>query len=329
MLLSQDDRFARQLEAAGLPALVRRAPTTAQVNVGKLCDLACRHCHVEAGPLRTELMDARTVSRLLDVLAASPSLRAVDITGGAPEMNPQFRRLVMGSRALGLDVMVRCNLTVLQQPGQEDSPAFFAEQRVHVIASLPCYTAENVDRQRGGGTFAGSIEGLRKLNAVGYGAAEGADDPDALRLDLVFNPGGPSLPPPQEALERDYRARLAADFGIVFDRLYCLANMPIHRFADDLRRSGKLDAYWQTLEQGFNAGAVDGLMCRDLVSIDWDGSLADCDFHQVLDLPLGGRARTVFDIDDLGTLGGEPIVTADHCLGCTAGQGSSCGGALT
>ena len=340
MLLSAADRFAQALSDAGLPPLRRRRPTTLQVNLGKLCNQACRHCHVDAGPTRTEQMDAATVGRVLDVLGADPGLTTLDVTGGAPELNPHFRALVDGARALGRDVIVRCNLTVLSLPGQEDTPEFFASRRVTVTASLPCYTAGNVDAQRGGGVFALSLDGLAKLNAVGYGAAEGADGPpeahglprtEPLRLNLVYNPLGPSLPPDQGALERDYRARLLADFGIRFDRLFALANMPIHRFAEDLQRQGRLDEYTGTLAAAFNPGAVDGVMCRDLVSVDWDGALSECDFHQMLGLPLGARAEgraSIFDSQPLARLDGAPIATADHCLGCTAGAGSSCGGAL-
>ena len=355
-MLLKRDAFAATLARHGLPALRRRLPTTLQVNLGKLCNQACRHCHVDAGPTRTELMDAATAERVLAVVQANPSLVTVDITGGAPELNPRFRDLVRGVRAAGRRVMVRCNLTVLFEPGQDDLPAFYAEHGVHVVASLPCYTEDNVDQQRGGGVFDKSVEAIRRLNAAGYGAAQGGDalpadgagaldgddgdprvGPDGapLRLDLVYNPLGPFLPPPQEALEADYRARLAADHGLRFDRLLALANMPIHRFAEDLERQGKLGDYETLLRERFNPAAVDDLMCRDLLSVDWDGTLADCDFHQMLDLPLGAGAagdgagpRTVFELDDLSALTDAPVTTADHCLGCTAGQGSSCGGAL-
>ncbi|GJM21242.1 MAG: radical SAM/Cys-rich domain protein [Planctomycetota bacterium] len=346
------NHFDEQLAAHALPALRRTRLRTLQVNLGKLCNQACRHCHVDAGPTRTEMMSGDTVDALLALLARNPSVERVDITGGAPELNPHFRRLVRGVVQAGREVMVRCNLTVLQQAEQRDTAAFYAAQGVHVIASLPCYTAENVDRQRGGGVFADSIKSLQELNALGYGAAEGAPDEAvrgvartaavdmeagalrerALRLDLVFNPLGPSLPPAQAALESDYRARLAADFGLRFDQLYVLANMPIHRFADDLERSGKLHDYELLLRNAFNPASVNGLMCRELLSIDWDGSLADCDFHQMLGLPLGAGLSALAELtelENLGALDGAAITTADHCLGCTAGQGSSCGGALT
>ncbi|MCB9896883.1 MAG: arsenosugar biosynthesis radical SAM protein ArsS [Planctomycetes bacterium] len=322
-------RFGARLERHGLSPLRRRRVTTLQVNVGKLCDLACRHCHVEAGPKRSEAMDARTAARVLEVLAGNPALGTLDVTGGAPELNPNLRDLVRGARALGRHVMVRCNLTVLLLPEQQDTAAFYAAQRVHVVASLPCYTQANVDAQRGGGTFAGSIEALRRLNALGYGAAEGRDDEHALRLDLVYNPLGPSLPGPQAALERDYRARLGEDHGVVFDRLYTLANVPIHRFGADIERQGRLDGYVELLETSFNPAAAHEVMCRDLLSVDHDGSLHDCDFNLVLDIPLGGRARTIFELDDVASLTDASIATADHCLACTAGAGSSCGGALT
>ncbi len=331
-MLTDTDRFAATLAERGLPPLRRRRPTTLQVNLGKVCNQACRHCHVDAGPTRTESMQAATVERVLALLAHDTHLTTLDVTGGAPELNPHFRTLVSGARRLERRVIDRCNLTVLSEPGQEDTAEFLAAHQVHVVASLPCYTAENVDAQRGGGAFAGSVAGLRRLNALGYGAAEGGDAlPGAdqpLRLDLVYNPLGPSLPPEQGALEADYRVRLAADLGVRFDRLLCLANMPIHRFADDLARQGRLDSYVDQLRDAFNPEALDGLMCRDLVSIDHDGTLADCDFNQMLGLPLGGRPRSIFDIESLSSLQDDAIATASHCLGCTAGQGSSCGGAL-
>jgi radical SAM/Cys-rich protein len=323
-------RFDARLAAHGASGLTRRSVTTVQVNLGRLCNQICRHCHVDAGPNRKELMDEATVARLLAVLDNSPAVRTVDLTGGAPELNPRFRGLVDAVVASGRSVMVRCNLTVVHEPGQGDLPQYYAERGVHVVASLPCYTAENTDRQRGGGVFDKSIESLRALNAAGYGAAQGKLDPDvdAPRLDLVFNPGGPSLPPPQEALEADYRARLAEDFGIVFDRLLTLANLPVHRFAEDLARDDRLDGYLDLLEASFNPEAADAVMCRDLVSVGWDGRIADCDFHLVLGVPTGSGRATLFDLDSFEDLARSPITTADHCLGCTAGQGSSCGGSL-
>lgn len=341
MIRTPADRFAERLAAHDRPALTRRAPTTLQVNLGKLCNQACRHCHVDAGPSRTELMGETTMQRVLSVLRGSPGITAVDVTGGAPELNPLFRRFVEGVRAAERDVRVRCNLTVLFEPGQDDLPEFYARHHVTIIASLPCYTAENTDAQRGGGVFEKSVAALAALNAVGFGASEGEErlpdggDPTAprpLRLHLVYNPLGPSLPPTQHALEADYRERLMQDHGLRFDRLFALANMPIHRFAEDLERQGALQSYTDLLASAFNADAVDDVMCRDLVSIDWDGRLSDCDFNQMLRLPLGTAVdapATIFDLDDLGRLAGDRVHTATHCLGCTAGQGSSCGGALS
>jgi radical SAM/Cys-rich protein len=323
------NRFDARLQQAGLPRLARRAPDTLQVNMGRLCNQACHHCHVDAGPLRTEVMSREVVERILDVLGRSASVKRVDITGGAPEMNPNFRRLVNGSLALGRDVTVRCNLTVLELPGQEDTAEFFAARELTVVASLPCYTAENTDRQRGSGVFEDSVKALHRLNALGYGAARGDESRPGLRLHLVYNPLGPTLPPPQEQLEHDYRQRLHDDHGIVFDRLLTIANMPIHRFAEDLARQGRLDEYQDLLARSFNPRAVGSVMCRDLVSVEWNGRLSDCDFNQMLGLPLGAGAATIHDVDDLGTLADARVTTADHCLGCTAGQGSSCAGALT
>ncbi|MFT7464468.1 MAG: radical SAM/Cys-rich protein [Pseudohongiellaceae bacterium] len=329
------NRFDALLQRHDLPALQRQAVTTLQVNLGRLCNQACRHCHVDAGPHRTELMDDRVIDRLLQLIAASPAIATVDITGGAPELNPRFRRFVAGVREAGRQVMVRCNLTVIHEPGMSDLPDFYAQNQAKIVASLPCYTADNVDRQRGGGVFELSIKSLRQLNGVGYGAAQNGERSTAghgkapLRLDLVFNPLGPSLPPAQAALEADYRERLQDDFGIVFDRLLTLANMPIHRFADDLRRHNELAQYHELLEASFNPGAVDGVMCREMINVDWNGRLADCDFHQMLNLPTNTAHKTIFDIESFGTLDSSLITTASHCLGCTAGQGSSCGGALT
>ena len=316
--------FERALERHSLGPLRRRAVRTLQVNVGKLCDLACHHCHVEAGPKRTENMSFRTAERVLELVAANPSITLVDLTGGAPEMNPNFRFLVQGARSLGRAVIDRCNLTVLFLPGQEDLAEFLAEHEVAVVASLPCYTKENVDKQRGRGVFGKSIEGLKLLNRLGYG---GPGSP--LPLDLVYNPLGAFLPPPQAELEERYRAELAELFGIEFHRLFTITNMPIKRFAHDLARQGKEKEYLSLLVNHFNPATVSGLMCRDLISLAWDGTLHDCDFNQMLEIPLGGRPRNIWDLEDLGTLEGASIATAGHCFGCTAGAGSSCDGALT
>ncbi len=303
---------------------LRRGPvTTLQLNVTLRCNLACHHCHVESGPKRAETMDARTVGRILDLLDASPDVEVVDLTGGAPEMHPQFRHLVRSARGRGLDVIDRCNLTIFYEEGYEELPEFLAEHGVIVIASLPCYTKENVEAQRGRHVFDRSIEALRRLNTLGHGRS------DELRLDLVYNPLGPSLPPPQKELEEEYRRELRELFGIEFHSLIAITNMPIKRFADMLVRRGEYDAYLGLLVNHFNPQAVPGLMCRSLVSVAHDGRLYDCDFNHALELPLGGRRRTLWDIESLSVLEGDPIATATHCFGCTAGSGSSCGGALT
>ncbi|HEU4428148.1 MAG TPA: arsenosugar biosynthesis radical SAM (seleno)protein ArsS [Myxococcota bacterium] len=313
--------FAETLSRHRLPALARGETTTLQVNVGLRCDLACHHCHVEAGPKRSEAMDARLAARVLEVLAASPQLATLDLTGGAPELNPHFRDLVRGARALDRRVIDRCNLTVLFEPGQEDTAAFLAAEGVEIIASLPCHSPGNVDAQRGKRVFERSIAALRELNALGY-----AQPGSGLELALVYNPLGAFLPAPQAELEADYRRELGA-LGIRFDRLLTITNMPIRRFARDLARSGKHEAYQALLVNHFNPATVPALMCRSTLSVAWDGSLYDCDFNQALALPLCGP-RTLFELDDVRELSGLPIATAAHCFGCTAGAGSSCGGAL-
>jgi radical SAM/Cys-rich protein len=314
--------FATALAAAGCGPLRRAPTTTLQLNVGLRCDLACHHCHVEAGPRRREALDEKLAARVLEVLARSPALGTLDLTGGAPELNPHFRTLVRGARALARRVIDRCNLTVLFERGQEDTAEFLACEGVDVVASLPCYTAGNVDAQRGKRVYERSVEALRRLNALGY-----ARPGSGLRLDLVYNPLGPALPPPQPKLEADYRRELAA-LGIRFDRLLTLTNMPIARFARDLARRGESEAYLALLVNHFNPATVDALMCRSTLSVAWDGSLYDCDFNQALALPLGGAPASLFDVEDVGALAGRPIATAAHCFGCTAGAGSSCGGAL-
>jgi len=314
--------FVQTLADHGL-TLRRAIPTTLQVNVGKRCNQACHHCHVDAGPKRTERMAPSTVARVLAVLAANPVLETLDVTGGAPELHPEFRALVAGARALGRRVIDRCNLTVLLEPGQDDTAAFLAEHGVEIVASLPCYEAENVDRQRGRGVHAKSLEALGRLNALGYGRSGGR-----LRLDLVYNPVGPALPPDQAGLEARYRHELETRHGIGFDHLLALANLPIARFAADLVRQGRHDAYLSLLAHHFNPATVPGLMCRHLVSVAWDGALHDCDFDQMIGLPLGAGPRTIFGLDDVRSLAGAPIETGPHCFGCTAGAGSSCAGAL-
>jgi radical SAM/Cys-rich protein len=314
--------FRNRLDESGL-GLARVPVETLQVNLGKRCNQACTHCHVEAGPSRTEVMSRRDVDRVLALLEGSPATATVDITGGAPELHPEFRRLVAEARRLDRRVLDRCNLTVLVEPGQEGTAAFLAASGVEIVASMPCYTRENVDKQRGKGVFDKSIAALERLNALGYGV-EGSD----LILSLVYNPGGAFLPPAQGKLQADYQERLGDDFGIAFTNLLTMTNMPIARFRHQLVRDGKLDEYMDLLVQNFNPTAVDGVMCKTLVSIGWDGRLYDCDFNQMLDLPAGGRPRTIWDIDSLAALDGDEIALDDHCYGCTAGAGSSCGGAL-
>jgi len=318
------ESFAATLARHGLAPLRRERVRTLQVNVGRRCDLACHHCHVEAGPRRREAMDAATAGRVLALLERSPWVGTLDLTGGAPELHPEFRRLVEGARALGRQVIDRCNLTVLFEPGQDDTAGFLARQRVRVVASLPCYTRENVDAQRGRGVFGRSIEALRWLNRLGY-----AEPGSGLGLDLVYNPIGPALPPPQAELEARYRRELRELFHIRFDRLFTLTNMPIKRFARQLEREGREAEYLGLLVNHFNPATVPGLMCRTLVSVGFDGRLFDCDFNQMLEIPLGAPARSVWDLEDLGPLGGAAVATASHCFGCSAGAGSSCGGALS
>jgi radical SAM/Cys-rich protein len=314
-------RFESILQQNGLPILRKHQVTTIQVNVGKICNQACQHCHVEAGPKRTESMSLATAERVVSLLQSSPSINTVDITGGAPELNPNFRRLVSASRAQGLHVIDRCNLTILLEPGFEGLPVFLARNRVEVTASLPCYTRENVDAQRGRGVFDKSIEALQLLNELGYGV-----DP-ALSLNLVYNPLGASLPPPQDVLETDYKRHLQEDFGIRFNRLFTITNMPIRRFNDFLMRTGQKQGYMKLLFHRFNPATLEHLMCRSLISVGWDGQLYDCDFNQMLDMPVS-NPRTVWDIESFDAAGFKAIATARHCFGCTAGAGSSCGGAL-
>ena len=306
------------------PSLRRKPIDTLQVNLGYRCNQTCVHCHVNAGPHRTEAMDEPTTRLVLQVLEAR-RLGTLDLTGGAPELNRHFRDLVRGARALGVRVIDRCNLTILSEPGQEDLAAFLAGQEVEVTASLPCYSAANVDRQRGDGVFERSIAGLQALNALGYGQPG-----SGLVLNLVYNPQGPVLPPPQGPLEADYKRELFEHFGIRFNRLFALTNMPVQRFGSTLLSKGSFETYMQLLKSSYRAENLDTVMCRNLVSVDWQGYLHDCDFNQMLGLPasLAGKARPHLR-DLLETDGdGAPIRVADHCYGCTAGQGSSCGGAL-
>jgi radical SAM/Cys-rich protein len=313
--------FQHALRAHGLWPLARTRVTSLQVNVGRLCNMACHHCHVDAGPRRTEIMGWPVVQRIVELLDANPGVEVVDLTGGAPEMNQHFRWLVTEIRERGRRVIDRCNLTVLLEPGMDDLAGFLAEMEVEVIASLPCYQAENVEKQRGRGAFDKSIEGLRRLNALGYGTR--------LPLDLVYNPVGAFLPPSQAALEARYREELGRLFGIRFRHLLTITNMPIKRFADSLARNGQDAAYHGLLVNHFNPATVPALMCRSLLSVGYDGRLFDCDFNQMLEVGLGsGRARTIWNVGSLDSLVGERIATGRHCFACTAGTGSSCGGAL-
>jgi radical SAM/Cys-rich protein len=316
------------LESTGFPAVRRDRLVTLQVNMGYKCNQSCLHCHVNAGPTRTEMMDRKVAAQVLAFLAAR-HIQTLDITGGAPELNENFRWLVGKAKQLGAHVMDRCNLTVLEQPGQEDLAEFLALAGVEIVASLPCYSEENVDRQRGKGVFDASIRALRRLNALGYGKQS-----SGLVLNLVYNPQGPSLPPEQVKLESDYKRELAEHFGIVFNRLYTLANMPINRFGSMLISKGQFQAYMDLLISAYQPANLDSVMCRSLLSVDWQGYVYDCDFNQMLGLPLrhrqgrpGHRARLI-DLMNV-ELTGNPVVVRDHCFGCTAGQGSSCGGALS
>ena len=305
------------------PRLRRGRLTTVQANLGYRCNQACRHCHVGASPKRTEVMSWETMEVLLE-FAARQDIRQFDLTGGAPELNPNFRRLVRAARARDIAVIDRCNLTVLNEPGQEDLGEFLAENGVEVVASLPCSLEENVDRQRGDGVFAGSIAGLRKLNALGYGV------PGSGRvLNLVYNPGGPSLPPDQAGLEVAYKSELATRYGIFFNQLLALANMPIQRFGSQLLSSGQYEPYMRLLKGAHRPENVAGVMCRSLISVGWQGEVFDCDFNQMLGLPLGGSRQAIHLRELVAVdLENRPISIANHCYGCTAGQGSSCGGAL-
>ena len=311
------------LNQVPFPAIRRGKLDTLQVNVGYRCNQSCFHCHVNAGPNRTEEMSAEVADLVLDFVKRR-RIGTLDITGGAPELNANFRRLVTAARRLGVKVMDRCNLTILEQPGQENLAEFLAANRVEVVASMPCYLQDNVERQRGKGVFDGSIRGLQKLNALGFGR-----DPE-LVLNLVYNPQGPALPPPQAALEADYKRVLGETYGIVFNKLFVLANMPIQRFGTMLINRGEFDGYLQLLQDAHLDANLGGVMCRNLISVDWRGFVYDCDFNQMLDLPLTRGARARVHLSDLidHDIQGNPIRTAGHCYGCTAGQGSSCGGAL-
>ena len=343
------NRFAERLASHGL-SLRRARPEILQVNLGKLCNLTCMHCHVNAGPKRKEIMTRKTIDRIVDWLAAT-DIPTVDLTGGAPEMIPDFRYFIERVKALSPSrhVIDRCNLTILLEPGYEDLAAFLAGKRVEIIASMPCYTPENVNAQRGEGVFEASIAGLQLLNRLGYAVA------GDLKLHLVYNPVGPCLPGPEAELEADYKRELAAQFGVVFNRLYTITNLPIGRFAAYLRRHNRLDQYLDLLVNAFNPATIDGLMCRNTLSVGWRGEVYDCDFNQQLDMQWTGRDGALrrpdapagrpyhgsegcngsedrqplflWDIDP-AEIESREVMTGDHCFGCTAGAGSSCGGAI-
>jgi radical SAM/Cys-rich protein len=315
--------FAERLHLNG-NGLTRRSVDVLQVNLGRYCNLACIHCHVEAGPTRKEMMSRENVDAVLRFLEGT-NIPTLDITGGAPELHAEFDYLVQSARKLGRHVMDRCNLTVIFEPGKDYLPEFFCRHQVELICSLPCYSVENVDKQRGKGTFGGSIRALQIFNKLGYGKPE-----SGLTLNLVYNPVGPHLPPRQEKLEQDYKRILRAEFDIEFNRLFCITNMPITRYATHLKLRGEYNRYLDLLESNFNVSAVDQVMCRNLISIGWDGWIYDCDFNQMLDLPIIDRDSRRLHIASLtlDQLAERSITVGDHCYACTAGAGSSCGGTL-
>lgn len=316
------DLFQEKVQLSGYELKKNRIEIL-QVNLGKLCNLTCVHCHVEAGPTKTrENMDRRTAEAVMAYLKNS-NMRTLDLTGGAPELNPNFRYLVTETHQLGIHVIDRCNLTVFYEEGMSDLPSFLASHEVEVIASLPCYQKEKVDKQRGRGTFDKSIEALLWLNRLGYGKEE-----SGLVLNLVYNPVGTYLPPDQQSLEKDYKKQLLEDFGIVFNRLYTITNMPITRYAKYLKAMNQYEAYQELLIDSFNPATLDGLMCRNTLSVGWDGRLYDCDFNQALGMQIAnGKPLTIFNAY-IWNLEGRSIETGNHCFGCTAGSGSSCQGAL-
>lgn len=321
------------LKNTDFPAIQRDVLTTLQVNLGYLCNQTCLHCHVNAGPTRKELMDKPTIDQLVHFMEIT-SIKTLDLTGGAPEMNPHFRELVIAAKRLGVHVIDRCNLTIINEPGYAWLPQFLADHHVEVAASLPCYLEDNVDHQRGNGVFQSSIKGIKKLNMLGYGQAN-----HQLTLNLVYNPQGASLPPSQTTLEADYKRELLSRYGILFDQLFTITNQPIQRFGSTLVSKGQLQNYMQLLKNNFQAANLKDVMCRNLISIDWQGFVYDCDFNQMLGLHAPIEQQHKLHIQDLihneklaharnSGLKGQPISIMNHCYACTAGQGSSCGGAL-
>jgi radical SAM/Cys-rich protein len=308
------------LKNSDFPAITRNKLEILQVNLGYLCNLSCIHCHVNAGPKRTELMDKATLDQVLAFMDGH-GLHSLDLTGGAPEMNPHFRYIVRQARDRGIKVIDRCNLVILLENGYEDMAGFLAENQVEIVASLPCYLEENVDKQRGKGTFNASIKALQLLNALGYGVAN-----TGLQINLVFNPQGAVLPPEQQALGHSYKQHLFEHYGIVFNHLFAMANLPVQRFGSVLLSTGKFDGYLQLLKDNFHEPNLAKLMCKNTLSVDWQGFVYDCDFNQMLQLPLGGKQK--IHLSQVHELLDKPIATLLHCYGCTAGQGSSCGGAI-
>lgn len=332
----QDTRPLILKSSTDFPALRRSELEILQVNLGYKCNLSCVHCHVNAGPTRTEVMSKENIDLVLEVLKAR-KIKLLDLTGGAPELNPYFRELVVAARRLGVQVVDRCNLTILEEPGQEDLAEFLAANQVQVTASLPCYSMDRVDAQRGKGTFDSSIRGLKLLNDMGYGGSD-----DCLQLDLVYNPQGPQLPPPQGPLEADYKRQLRENFNIEFNQLLVVTNMPISRFGAVLLAKNEYHSYLSLLKDNFSSSNLSSVMCRTLMSVDWQGNLYDCDFNQMLDLALGvdidSSGATIQNVNDPvkhlthlldDDFNSDKITVAEHCFGCTAGQGSSCGGALS
>lgn len=323
------------LMVSNFPALIRSTLEILQVNLGYTCNLSCTHCHVNAGPKRTEQMDKTNIDLVIEILKQH-KVQTLDLTGGAPELMPHFRYLVKAARELGVTVIDRCNLTILNEPGQEDLAQFLADNQVEVVASLPCYSEDNVDAQRGKGVFESSIEGLQKLNALGYGKECDGKDNSLLPLNLVYNPGGAFLPPGQVELEAAYKEQLGAEYNIQFNNLFTITNMPISRFGAVLLAQGEFNEYMNLLKDSYSPANLAGVMCLNTVSVGWQGDLYDCDFNQMLEMPLTGHEgsnqsnESGYHLRDLlnNNLNGLPIKVADHCYGCTAGQGSSCGGAL-
>lgn len=313
------------LENTDFPSLKRGKLETVQINLGYVCNQQCLHCHVNAGPNRKEIMSKKTMTETIEFLRSSQA-KVVDLTGGAPELNPNFRDFVSTVHGLGIHIIDRCNLTILSEPGQEDLADFLASKRVEITASLPCYLEENVDKQRGKGVFNHSISGLQRLNQLGYGKEN-----SGLTLNLVYNPQGASLPPSQQELEAAYKKMLKERYGIVFNQLFTITNMPIQRFGSMLVSKGEFDTYMNVLKNAYHPDNLKGVMCRSLISLDWEGYVYDCDFNQMLGLNLSSHNTSKLHISDINKsdVEGKPIIVMDHCYGCTAGQGSSCGGALS